>query len=237
GAWETVAPSALPFAPNFPAPTELTRDQIGGIVEAFVAAARRAATAGFQVVEIHAAHGYLINEFLSPLSNHRTDEFGGSFENRTRLLRQIAEGIRTVWPEELLLFVRISATDWVEGGWTAEDSVALGRVLGDWGVDLVDCSSGGNAATAVIPVGPGYQAPFAEKVRREAGIRTAAVGMITDPHQAEELIQSGAADIVLLAREFLRNPYWPVIAAQALDEQVIAPVQYGRAFTGARTRR
>jgi 2,4-dienoyl-CoA reductase-like NADH-dependent reductase (Old Yellow Enzyme family) len=237
GAWETFAPSPIPFAGNFPTPTELTREQIVDLIDAFVAAARRALAAGFDVVEIHAAHGYLINEFLSPLSNHRTDEYGGSFENRTRFLREISEAVRASWPDELPLVVRISATDWVEGGWTADDSVDLARALGPLGVDLMDCSSGGNSPSAAIPVAPNYQVPFAERIRRETGMRTAAVGMITDPHQAEELIRSGAADIVLLAREFLRHPYWPVTAAQALDVPVTAPLQYGRAFAGARSRR
>jgi 2,4-dienoyl-CoA reductase-like NADH-dependent reductase (Old Yellow Enzyme family) len=216
---------------------ELTREQIKELVHAFVAAARRALTAGFEVVEIHGAHGYLINEFLSPLSNHRTDEYGGSFENRTRSLREIVQAVRAVWPDELPLFVRISATEWVEGGWTVEDSVKLAGVLQELGVDVIDCSSGGNSSIAVIPVKPGYQTPFAERIRRETGMRTAAVGMITDPLQAEEIIRNGAADIVLLAREFLRNPYWPVTAAQALDAPVIAPLQYGRAFAGSRSRR
>jgi len=206
------------------------------MVEAFATAAQRALIAGFDIIEIHGAHGYLINEFLSPLSNQRTDEYGGSFENRSRFLRDVTEAIRNVWPEDLPLFVRISATDWVEGGWTPDDSVQLARMLQDLGVDVIDCSSGGNSPTAVIPVGPGYQAPFAEKIRRESGMRTAAVGMITDPQQAEELIRSGAADLVLIAREFLRNPYWPVTAAQSLDVQVGAPVQYGRAFSGSRKR-
>ena len=237
GAWDTLAPSPVPFAGSYPTPLELTHEQIAGLVDAFAAAAVRALVAGFDIVEIHGAHGYLINEFLSPLSNQRTDAYGGSFENRTRFLREVTQAVRAVWPQELPLFVRISATEWVEGGWTPEDSVRLARVLQELGADVIDCSSGGNSASAVIPVGPGYQVPFAEKIRRETGIRTAAVGMITDPHQAEELIRSGAADLVLLAREFLRNPYWPVTAAQALDAEVVAPVQYGRAFTASRSRR
>jgi 2,4-dienoyl-CoA reductase-like NADH-dependent reductase (Old Yellow Enzyme family) len=237
GAWQTVGPSPIPFAGNFPAPAELTKEQISGLIEAFVATARRALIAGFDLIEIHGAHGYLINEFLSPLSNHRTDEYGGTFENRTRFLREITEAVRAVWPQDLPLFVRISATDWVDGGWTPEDSVKLASVLQELGVDLIDCSSGGNSPTAKIPVGPGYQAPFAEKIRRETGMRTAAVGMITDPQQAEDLVRSGAADIVLLAREFLRSPYWPAAAAQALDVPVVAPVQYGRAFVGSQSRR
>ena len=234
GAWTTVAPSAVPFAPNFHTPQELTVDRIRRLVEAFVAAAQRSLDAGFEVIEIHGAHGYLINEFLSPLSNHRTDQYGGSFENRARFLREIVQAVRHVWPERLPLFVRISATDWIEGGWNENDSVELARVLTDLGVDLIDCSSGGNSPDAVIPVGPDYQVPFARHIRKEAAIRTAAVGMIIEPQQANDIIESGSADIVLLAREFLRNPYWPVTAAEALDESVHTPIQYGRAFTGKR---
>jgi 2,4-dienoyl-CoA reductase-like NADH-dependent reductase (Old Yellow Enzyme family) len=234
GAWTTVAPSAIPFAPNFHTPVELKVKQIRSLVDAFVKAAQRSLDAGFEIIEIHGAHGYLINEFLSPLSNHRTDEYGGSFENRTRFLREIVEAVRGVWPETLPLFVRISATDWIEGGWTENDSVALARVLADLGVDLIDCSSGGNSPDAVIPVAPGYQVQFAQKIRHETAMRTAAVGMITEPQQADDIISSGSADIVLLAREFLRNPYWPVTAAAALDGAVQPPVQYGRAFTGQR---
>ena len=237
GAWPTLGPSAIPCSGNYPAPSQLTLQQIANMVDAFTASTRRALIAGFDIVEIHAAHGYLIHEFLSPLSNHRTDEYGGSFENRTRLLREITQAVRSTWPEDLPLFVRISATDWVEDGWTPEDSVRLANSLKELGVDLIDCSSGGNSPAAVIPVAPGYQAPFAERIRRETGIRTAAVGMITEPKQAEDLVRSGVADIVLLAREFLRSPHWPVTAAQALDAPVVAPPQYGRAFSGARIRR
>jgi len=182
------------------------------------------------LVEIHAAHGYLLNSFLSPLSNKRTDDYGGSFENRTRLLCEVTEKIRTVWPEKYPLFVRISATDWVEGGWTAEDSVALAKKLGALGVDLIDCSSGGNVPAAKIPVGPGYQVPFAAQVRAEAGIKTGAVGMITSPEQADQIVRMGEADVVLMAREFLRHPYWPLNAAKPLHQTVVAPAQYGRAF-------
>jgi 2,4-dienoyl-CoA reductase-like NADH-dependent reductase (Old Yellow Enzyme family) len=236
GEWDTIAPSPLPFAGNYRAPAELSREQIAEVVDAFSAATERARTAGFDVIEIHAAHGYLIHEFLSPLSNHRTDEYGGSFENRTRFLREIVEAVRTIWPEESPLFVRISSTDWVEGGWAPEDSVELARVLSELGVDILDCSSGGNVPTATIPVRPGYQVEFADRIRREAGVRTAAVGMITDAAQAEDILRTGSADIVLLGREFLRNPYWPVTAAHALQVEAVAPVQYGRAFVGARTR-
>ncbi len=234
GAWQTVAPSAIPFAPNFHTPVELTTSQIGDLINAFAAAAKRSLDAEFEIIEIHGAHGYLINEFLSPLSNHRTDEYGGSFDNRTRFLREVITAVRNVWPERLPLFVRISATDWVEGGWTEDDSVRLAKVLTELGVDLIDCSSGGNSPNAVIPVGPGYQVRFAQKIRNEAAMHTAAVGLIDEPQQANDIIESGAADIVLLAREFLRNPYWPVIAAAELGEAVAPPVQYGRAFTGQR---
>jgi len=231
GAWATFAPSSIPFAPNFPTPVELTIDQIGGIVEAFSAAAKRSLEAGFEIVEIHGAHGYLINEFLSPLSNHRADAYGGSFENRVRFLSETVEAVRRVWPERLPLFVRISATDWVPGGWSEDDSVQLARLLADLGVDLIDCSSGGNSPNAVIPVGPGYQVEFAHRIRHETTMRTAAVGLITEPEQADRIIASECADIVLLAREFLRNPYWPVTAANALQEHIQPPVQYGRAFS------
>jgi 2,4-dienoyl-CoA reductase-like NADH-dependent reductase (Old Yellow Enzyme family) len=231
GAWTTVAPSPIPFAANFPTPAELTTEQIRGIMEAFVAAARRSLDAGFEIVEIHAAHGYLINEFLSPLSNHRKDAYGGSFENRIRFLSEVVEAIRAVWPERLPLFVRISSTDWVPNGWTEDDSVRLARQLTEMGVDLIDCSSGGNSPDAVIPVAPGYQVQFAYRIRHETTMRTAAVGLITDPEQADEIISSECADIVLLAREFLRNPYWPVTAAAKLQGPMQPPVQYGRAFS------
>jgi 2,4-dienoyl-CoA reductase-like NADH-dependent reductase (Old Yellow Enzyme family) len=234
GAWRTVAPSPVPFSGQFPEPVELTRDGIKDIVRAFADATKRSLTAGFQVVEVHGAHGYLINEFLSPLSNRRTDEYGGSFENRIRFLIEVVDAVRGVWPEELPVFVRISATDWVENGWTIDDSIELAKRLKDHGVDLIDCSSGGNHPAAAISVGPGYQVPFAARIRRESGMRTAAVGMITDPEQANEIVSSGSADIVLLAREFLRNPYWPLAAAQALSGEVAAPVQYGRAYSNLR---
>jgi 2,4-dienoyl-CoA reductase-like NADH-dependent reductase (Old Yellow Enzyme family) len=195
-----------------------------------VAAARRALRAGFQVVEIHGAHGYLIHEFLSPLSNRRTDEYGGSFENRIRLALEVAQAVREAWPLNLPLFLRISATDWVEGGWNADESVELARRVGPLGVDLIDCSSGGSAANAKVPLAPGYQVPFAERIRREAGILTGAVGLITTPQQADEIIRSGKADLVLLAREFLRDPYFPLHAAKALGAEVSPPVQYARAF-------
>jgi 2,4-dienoyl-CoA reductase-like NADH-dependent reductase (Old Yellow Enzyme family) len=210
-------------------PQALTRDGIQEVIDGFAAAARRACQAGFRVVEIHAAHGYLIHEFLSPLSNQREDEYGGSFENRTRLCRDIVAAVRSAWPKELPLFIRISATDWVEGGWTIEESVRLAREVKAMGVDFVDCSSGGNALHAKIPVGPGYQTQFAEQIRREAEIMTGAVGMITSPAQADHIIQTGQADAVIMAREFLRDPYWPLRAARELEQSIAWPVQYLRA--------
>jgi 2,4-dienoyl-CoA reductase-like NADH-dependent reductase (Old Yellow Enzyme family) len=230
GGWKNVvAPSAVPFAPNYPMPLALSSDGIQDVIAAFVEAVRRACEAGFRVIEIHAAHGYLIHEFLSPLSNQRTDAYGGSFENRTRLLREIAHALRKSWPEGLPLFVRISATDWVQGGWDIEQSVELARDLKKLGVDLIDCSSGGNVAQAQIPVAPGYQTPFAERIRRDAGIMTGAVGMITSPIQAEDILAAGKADAVLIARELLRDPYWPLRAARELGHTVSWPVQYLRA--------
>jgi 2,4-dienoyl-CoA reductase-like NADH-dependent reductase (Old Yellow Enzyme family) len=230
GGWtKVVAPSAIPFSETYPMPQALTLDGIKEIVDAFAAAARRACQAGFRVVEIHAAHGYLIHEFLSPLSNKREDEYGGSFENRTRLCREVVAAVRSAWPKELPLFLRISATDWVEGGWTIEESVRLAGALKEMGVDLIDCSSGGNALHAKIPVGPGYQTQFAERIRREAGIMTGAVGMITEPAQAEHIIRTGQADAVIMAREFLRDAYWPLRAARELDQSIAWPVQYLRA--------
>ncbi len=210
-------------------PQALTRDGIQEVVSAFAAAARRACQAGFRVVEIHAAHGYLIHEFLSPLSNKREDHYGGSFENRTRLCREIVGAVRSSWPNELPLFVRISATDWIDGGWDIEQSVELARELKRLGVDLIDCSSGGNVPHAKIPVGPGYQTAFAQKIRHEAEVMTGAVGMITSPVQAEHIIRTGQADAVIIAREFLRDPYWPLRAARELDQPIAWPVQYLRA--------
>ncbi|MGD0618307.1 MAG: NADH:flavin oxidoreductase/NADH oxidase [Bryobacteraceae bacterium] len=230
GGWQPVAPSAVPFREGDPMPRELTIAEIGRIPDAFAAAAQRALAAGFRVVEIHGAHGYLLDEFLSPLANHRIDEYGGPFENRIRLTVEVAQSIRRVWPEALPLFIRISAQDWAPGGWTLEESVELARRLTPVGVDLVDCSSGGVVPDAKIEVGPGYQVPFAESVRREAGVMTGAVGMITEPKQAEEIIVKGQADIVLLAREMLRDPYWPLHAARALGSEPAVPVQYRRAF-------
>jgi 2,4-dienoyl-CoA reductase-like NADH-dependent reductase (Old Yellow Enzyme family) len=230
GGWQPVAPSPLPFQPDYPMPKELTATEIAGIGESFAAAARRALEAGFQVVELHYAHGYLMHEFLSPLSNHRTDEYGGSFENRIRFALETAKAVRAVWPERLPLFVRISARDWVEGGWDIDESVELSGRLCALGVDLIDCSSGGLAPQQKIQLGPGYQAPFAERIKRDAGIRTGAVGLITSAAQADEIVRNGQADLVLLAREFLRDPYFPLHAAKALGETVPAPIQYQRAF-------
>jgi 2,4-dienoyl-CoA reductase-like NADH-dependent reductase (Old Yellow Enzyme family) len=230
GGWKNVvAPSAIPFAENFPMPQALTHDGIQAVVKAFAQAAGRALKAGFRVVEIHAAHGYLISEFLSPLANRRTDQYGGSFDNRIRLLLEVVRAVRESWPEGSPLFVRISATDWAEGGWTLDDSVELARHLKKSGVDLVDCSSGGNVPPTQIPVGPGYQTAFAERIRREANILTGAVGMITAPAQADHIIRTGQADLAIIAREFLRDPYWPLRAARELGCPVPWPVQYVRA--------
>jgi 2,4-dienoyl-CoA reductase-like NADH-dependent reductase (Old Yellow Enzyme family) len=230
GGWQPVAPSAIAFQPDFPIPAELTRAEIAGIGESFAAAAKRALEAGFQLVELHFAHGYLMHEFLSPLSNHRTDEYGGPFENRIRFALETAKAVRAVWPEQLPLFVRISASDWVAGGWDIDESVELSRRLGGLGVDLIDCSSGGLAPQQKIALGPGYQVPFAQRIRREAGVRTGAVGLITTPQQADEIVRTEQADLVLLAREFLRDPYFALHAAKALGDTVQAPIQYGRAF-------
>jgi 2,4-dienoyl-CoA reductase-like NADH-dependent reductase (Old Yellow Enzyme family) len=230
GGWNNVvAPSALPFADSYPMPRALSIDGIKNIVSAFAAAARRACEAGFRVIELHAAHGYLIQEFLSPLSNQRTDAYGGSFENRTRVLREIVAAVRGSWPEGAPLFVRISATDWIEGGWDIQQSVELASQLKELGADLIDCSSGGNVPHAKIPVGAGYQTPFAEQIRREANILTGAVGMITSPVQAEHILGTGQADAVIIARELLRDPYWPLRAARELGQATSWPVQYLRA--------
>jgi 2,4-dienoyl-CoA reductase-like NADH-dependent reductase (Old Yellow Enzyme family) len=230
GGWQNVmAPSAIPFADNYPMPQALTVDGIQQVVKAFADAARRACDAGFRVIEIHAAHGYLIHEFLSPLSNHRDDAYGGSFDNRTRLIREIVTAVRSSWPKGAPLFVRISASDWVEGGWDLEQSIELARSLKQIGVDLIDCSSGGTVPHAKIPAGPGYQIPFAQRIRHEAEILAGAVGMITSPVQAEQIIGTGQADAILIAREFLRDPYWPLRAAKELGQSISWPVQYLRA--------
>jgi 2,4-dienoyl-CoA reductase-like NADH-dependent reductase (Old Yellow Enzyme family) len=230
GGWDDVsAPSAVPFAGGHVVPQALDLAGIAGIVRAFTDAARRARAAGMRVIELHAAHGYLMHQFLSPLSNQRIDQYGGSFENRIRLVREVAQAVRAVWPEKLPLFVRLSATDWTEGGWDVPQTVELARLLKGDGVDLIDCSSGGNVSGARIPLGPGYQVPFAEQVRREAGIATAAVGLITEATQADEIICSGRADLVLLARELLRDPHWPLHAAPQLGHAEPWPPQYLRA--------
>src|ERR1019366_7478207 len=230
GGWKkVVASSAIRFADNYPMPQALSADGIREVVEAFAGAAGRACEAGFRVIEVHAAHGYLLQEFLSPLSNKRTDSYGGSFENRTRIVREVVAAVREVWPEQFPLFVRISATDWFEGGWDIQQSVELARQLKKLGVDLIDCSSGGNLEQATIPVGPAYQTPFAEQIRREAGIMTGAVGMITAPPQAEQIITEGRADAVFLAPGLLRDPYWPLRAPREPGPPMAWPGQYLRA--------
>jgi 2,4-dienoyl-CoA reductase-like NADH-dependent reductase (Old Yellow Enzyme family) len=228
GGWETVAPSAVPFSPGERAPGIADMTGIEKIISGFRDAATRALKAGFRVAEIHSAHGYLLHEFLSPVSNKRTDEYGGSFENRARLLLDVTAAIRSVWPDDYPLFVRISSTEWTEGGWTPEDSVRLAPLLRKAGADLIDCSSGGNIYHAKVPTGPGYQVPFAEMVRK-TGIMTAAVGLITDAAQAEEIISSGKADLVLMGRELLRNPYFLLQAARATGVEISWPNQYLRA--------
>jgi 2,4-dienoyl-CoA reductase-like NADH-dependent reductase (Old Yellow Enzyme family) len=238
GGWRDVmAPSAVPFAENYGQPIELDLAGIETITRAFVKATRRAVEAGFDVVELHGAHGYLLHEFLSPLSNRRTDQYGGSFGNRIRLMVEVVDAIRAELPVELPLMVRISATDWTEGGWDIDQSVALAKVLKEHKVDLVDVSSGGMVPRVVMPIGPGYQTTFAERIRREAHIATGAVGMITDAAQAEHILRTGQADLVLLARELLREPYWPLQAAKELGDATSWPAQYLRAAPqGSRVR-
>jgi 2,4-dienoyl-CoA reductase-like NADH-dependent reductase (Old Yellow Enzyme family) len=231
GGWETIAPSAIAFGGDLQKiPRAMTEADILRVQNDFVATAKRALTAGFEFLELHAAHGYLFNEFLSPLANQRTDQYGGSFANRTRLLLDTTRAVRKIWPDHLPLAVRISAIDWKEGGWQIEDSIALAKLLKTEGVDLVDCSSGGVVPDAKITVAPGYQVPFAEKVRHGANIPTAAVGFITEPKQAEDIIARGQADLVLLARQFLRDPYWPAHAARTLGYKITPPNQYARAW-------
>lgn len=229
GGWPVVGPSPEAFADNYPQPKELDAAGIQKVIDDFRAAAQRALAAGFKAIELHGAHGYLLHQFLSSLSNHRTDEYGGSFENRSRLLLDVVAATREVWPEELPLIVRISATDWTEGGWNADESVQLSAMLKTRGVDLIDVSTGGNVPKAPIPVGPGYQVQFAERIKAEAGIRTGAVGLITTPAEAEAVLANGQADLVLLAREFLREPYFPLFAAHDLGVEVAWPAQYERA--------
>jgi 2,4-dienoyl-CoA reductase-like NADH-dependent reductase (Old Yellow Enzyme family) len=229
GGWPTVAPSAVPFRPGDVAPEALGHDGIAAIVDAFAAAARRADAAGFQVIEVHAAHGYLLHQFLSPLSNRRDDDYGGSLENRMRLTLEVTRAVRRVWPADRPLFVRISATDWADDGWDLDQSVVLAGRLADEGVELVDCSSGGLVPGVSIPLGPGYQLEFAERIRREAKVMTGAVGLITEPQQANAVVASGQADLVFLARQLLRHPYWPLRAARTLGAAIAWPKQYERA--------
>ena len=224
-----VAPSAVPFGERSPIPQALDAAGLVSVIDAFRTAATRALASGFKVVELHAAHGYLLHEFLSPLSNHRTDAYGGSFDNRVRLLLEVTTAVRSVWPDSLPLLVRLSGTDWIPGGWDVDQSIALARLLVPLGVDLIDCSSGGIVPGAKIPVGPGYQVGIAERIKHEGGMATAAVGLITDAQQAEAIVRSGQADMVLLAREMLRDPYWPLHAAKILGVSVTWPVQYQRA--------
>jgi 2,4-dienoyl-CoA reductase-like NADH-dependent reductase (Old Yellow Enzyme family) len=233
GGWEVIGPSSQAFSDDAPVPKEMTLEDIATVTQAFVDAAVRAVEAGFELLEVHAAHGYLLHSFLSPLSNHRADAYGGSFEGRTRFVLEVVEGVRRVVPDRLPLAVRVSATDWHPDGWTGDDTVALASLLKERGVDLVDCSSGGNVTGVHIPVEPGYQVPFAARVRREAGVASAAVGMITTAPQAEAIVAGGEADLVLLARESLRDPYWPLAAAQELGvaDRAEVPWQYERGFT------
>ncbi|MEJ0088596.1 MAG: NADH:flavin oxidoreductase/NADH oxidase [Limisphaerales bacterium] len=231
GGWEIIAPSAIPFGGNLTrVPRTMTETDIARVQNDFVATAKRALAAGFEFLELHAAHGYLFNEFLSPLANQRTDKYGGSFENRTRLLLDTTRAVRQVWPDNLPLAVRISAIDWMPAGWQIEDSIALAKLLKIEGVDLMDCSSGGIVPDAKITVVPGYQVPFAEKLRQGADIATAAVGFITEPKQADDIVRNGQADLVLLARQFLRDPYWPAHAARTLGYKLPPPNQYLRAW-------
>ena len=229
GGWIPVAPSAVRFADDYPSPIALDEKQIGDTVKAFADAARRACQAGFDVIELHSAHGYLLHEFLSPLSNFRVDSYGGSFENRTRIVREVVTAIRSVIPQGMPLFIRISATDWVEGGWDIEQSIRLADQIGPLGVDLVDCSSGGNVPGAKIPVAPNFQVPFAGEIKRETGILTGAVGMITSAADAESILREGRADVISMAREFLRQPYWPLDVAHKEGFPVSWPAQYLRA--------
>jgi 2,4-dienoyl-CoA reductase-like NADH-dependent reductase (Old Yellow Enzyme family) len=227
--WQGVAPSAIPFTDTEEAPVELDKAGIEKVKADFKAAAVRAVKAGFKLIELHGAHGYLIHQFLSPLSNHRTDEYGGTFENRIRLLLEIIDEVKQVWPADLPLLVRLSATEWTEGGWDIDDSVELAKLLKQKGIDLIDCSTGGNIAGAKIPVGPGYQVPFAAQVRKGADIPTGAVGLITEAQQAEDILTAGQADLIILARELLRDPHFPLRAAHELGYDIKWPVQYERA--------
>jgi len=227
--WQTVAPSPLPFAPEYPAPKEMNSEDMENVINQFRQAAANSLHADFQVLELHMAHGYLLHQFLSPLSNHRRDEYGGNFKNRIRFPMMVTRAVREVWPDDLPLLVRISCTDWAENGWDLEQSIELSKKLKKEGVDLIDCSSGGLVPSVKIPISPGYQVPFAGKIKEAAGILTAAVGLITQAQQAEQIIHSGQANAVLLAREMLRNPYWPQQAAKALGVDLPWPAQYLRA--------
>jgi NADH:flavin oxidoreductases, Old Yellow Enzyme family len=229
GGWQSVAPSAIAFGEGYDVPQALDEAGIRKVIDAFVSATRRALAAGFDAVEVHAAHGYLLHQFLSPLSNQRSDNYGGSFENRSRLLREVVAAVRAEWPQNLPVFVRLSATDWVEDGWDIDETIEVCRLLKGLGVDLVDVSSGGLVPWAKIPAGPGFQTVFAQRIRKEAGIATAAVGLITSPAQADHIVRTGQADVVLLGRELLRNPYWPLAAARELGQTVAWPPQYLRA--------
>ena len=229
GGWQTIAPSPAKFSENYPMPKEMTQTDIKMVVDQFGDAAKRSLAAGFQVAEIHAAHGYLLHQFLSPLSNHRKDEYGGGLKNRMRLPLEVAKAVREMWPSELPVSVRISATDWIEGGWDLVQSIELATELKKIGIDLIDCSSGGIAPGAKIPIGPGYQVKFAEEIKRQTGMMTGAVGLITDARQSENILANCQADVIIMAREFLRDPYFPLHAAKALDEDPQYPVQYSRA--------
>lgn len=229
GGWQTIAPSPIPFKEGDGIPREMSRADIERVVVEFAAAAKRSLAAGFKVIEIHMAHGYLLHEFLSPLSNQRQDDYGGSFVNRTRFPLQVAETMRGIWPASEPLFVRISATDWAEGGWDLEQSIQFARRLKDLGIDLIDCSSGGLVPHARIRAAPGFQVPFAAAIRKEVGIATGAVGLITEASQAEQIVAGEDADVVLLARAMLRDPYWALHAAKELGVKVSVPLQYGRA--------
>ncbi|MCI0473893.1 MAG: oxidoreductase, partial [Ignavibacteria bacterium] len=230
GGWETLAPMAEAFSDKYPVPRKMNKVDIEKVISDFRMAALRSVEAGYKLIELHFAHGYLIHQFYSPLSNKRTDEYGGSFENRTRLALEITAVVRNALPADFPLFARISSIDWADGGWNIDDSVRLAKMFEEIGVDLIDCSSGGAVPKAKIPVGPGYQVQFAEKIKKNAGIMTGAVGMITEPAQADEIIRNGKADIVLLAREMLRNPRWPLKAAKELKAETDIPNQYKRAF-------
>ncbi|MEO7529925.1 MAG: NADPH dehydrogenase NamA [Sediminibacterium sp.] len=229
GGWLVVAPSSIPFKEETMIPASLHKEGIQKVLTDFKAAAKRSLDAGFEVIEIHAAHGYLVHQFLSPLSNMRTDEYGGSFDNRIRLLLEMVVAVKEVWPANLPLFVRISATDWVEGGWDISDSIKLSGLLKQAGVHLIDCSSGGNLGHAKIPLGPGYQVPFAKEIRQQTNMLTGAVGLIREAQQAEDILQNGEADLVIMARELLRDPYFPLHAAAHLQHDVEWPLQYQRA--------